>query len=64
MAMEPTPNAMTNAWNDSLARYRRHAAEVLTTHQCMDTSCAVCGQQWPCKAACAAEFVLELRDMQ
>ena len=46
------------------AFFRQHAAGVLTTHQCTDTTCAVCGQQWPCTAACAAEFVLELRDMQ
>ena len=64
MAMEPTPMTTRDAWNDSLARYRRHAAEVLTTHQCTDTNCAVCGQQWPCTAACAAAFVLELREMQ
>ena len=62
MAVEPTPTTARNTWNDTLAGYRRHAAEVLTTHHCGDTSCTVCGQQWPCTPACAAEFVLELRD--
>ena len=60
MSVEPTPSTATEAWSDSLARYQRLAAQVLATHQCTDARCTVCGQQWPCKAACAAEFVLEL----
>jgi hypothetical protein len=58
--MEPTPSRAAEEWNTSLSRYRHLAAEVLSTHQCANAQCTVCGQVWPCKAACAAEFVLEL----
>ncbi|AHI01459.1 hypothetical protein GCM10010174_09370 [Kutzneria viridogrisea] len=58
--MEPTKPRTAEDWTDSLIRYRHLAAEVLATHQRANAQCVVCGQQWPCKAACAAEFVLEL----
>lgn len=50
----------TDGWPGLLEHYRRTAVLVLASHLCVGTQCGSCGQPWPCQAACAAEFALEL----
>jgi hypothetical protein len=51
-----------DGWAGLLENYRRSAVLVLASHLCDGdgTQCSSCGQQWPCRAACAAELALEL----
>jgi hypothetical protein len=50
----------TDGWPGLLEHYRASAVHVLVSHQPDGTQCTLCGQPWPCKAACAAELALEL----
>lgn len=63
MMSTPTETGSTDKPADLgllLEHYRHNAVLVLTSHQCVGTTCGSCGQQWPCRAACAAELALEL----
>jgi hypothetical protein len=47
-------------WVATLDRYHHTAADVLHEHVRSGLRCSACGQSWPCTAACAAAFALEL----
>ena len=47
-------------WVATLDRYHHTAADVLHEHVRSGLRCGACGQSWPCTAACAAAFALEL----
>ncbi|HEX3589181.1 MAG TPA: hypothetical protein VHV74_06075 [Pseudonocardiaceae bacterium] len=56
---DATPS-IADGWPGLLEHYRQTAVHVLVSHHCEGTVCVSCGQQWPCRAACAAEQTLEL----
>lgn len=59
-SVEAEPGA-AEGWAGLLEHYRRTAVLVLASHLCEDgVRCSSCDQQWPCRAACAAELALEL----
>jgi hypothetical protein len=47
-------------WVAALDRYHHTAADVLAHHVRHGLRCTTCHQAWPCHAACAAAFALEL----
>jgi hypothetical protein len=47
-------------WVATLDRYHHMAADVLHEHCRSGLRCGACAQPWPCTAACAAAFALEL----
>ncbi|WHT17473.1 hypothetical protein N8J89_30715 [Crossiella sp. CA-258035] len=49
-----------DAWSTLLDTYRQAAVQTLSCHFCADNRCSACNQVWPCTAACAAEFTLDL----
>lgn len=55
-----TTTSSVDAWPGLLEHYRESAVLVLVSHHRSGTLCSSCGQQWPCRAACAAEQALEL----
>jgi len=55
------PNTMPDSdWVAALDRYHHTAADVLAHHLRAGIRCSCCHQTWPCHAACAAAFALEL----
>jgi hypothetical protein len=49
-----------SGWTGLLDHYRQTAVRILGSHLRSGAECSSCGQQWPCRAACAAEIALEL----
>ena len=49
-----------DGWAGLLEHYRQTAVHILGSHLRVGTQCSSCGQNWPCRAACAAELALEL----
>jgi len=47
-------------WIAALDRYHHTAADILAHHVRHGLRCTTCHQAWPCHAACAAAFALEL----
>jgi hypothetical protein len=47
-------------WVATIDRYHHTAADVLAHHLRAGLRCSCCHQTWPCRAACAAAFALEL----
>jgi hypothetical protein len=57
---ELSSTQVTDTWSGLLDHYRETAVRILGLHHKAGTRCESCGQDWPCKAACAAELALDL----
>jgi hypothetical protein len=54
------PVALDSDWVAALDRYHHTAADLLDAHHRSGARCSACQQPWPCSAACAAAFALEV----